>query len=789
MPQVGEAPIIERLRQSQLLGEGQLTELVAAGLPTWKPDEVASELLRRDLLTNYQVDHLLKNRLDKLELGAYRLLRPIGSGGMGEVYLALQKKLERNVAIKILRPDFAAAHVNALARFRREALAVAKLSHPNIVHIYDADELDGTHFIVMEYVPGIDFARLVAQRGPLPIDMACDLVRQAAEGLQHAHEAGLVHRDIKPSNLLVVLPEKAAPGHFGLVKILDLGLARLEEGGDLTMTRSRNVIGTPDFISPEQAQNASEVDIRADLYSLGCTFYFLLSGQVPFPNGTPIEKLMAHYLERPKSIILLRPEVPKDVQAILDRLLRKDPAERYATPAELVAALLAVSLPITASRPLLSSVLPAEIAAPAAVEPVVVPSDVPKPVAASAPAGDAPSLLQRTHLSQLLPPDWVPPGGNTPPVSKGATPLAPLNLGPLRVPAKTASTAQCRIVQAGPLPTLGVPQGVAALAAPRVAVLQGHTAPVSSLAFDPRGQYLATGGLDQSFRVWRVDDDDTRQDAGFQDPRLGEIFTVCFAPGGELLVSSGGLGGRVWVWNWKNSYDTSVRGLEHSGRSCALAASSDGEFVAAVDRGDVRLWSVSKDQFRAEHTLTGRGRDLTTVLFSDDGQLLFAGDAAGSILVWERRKRRFRQSAAFSAHGCAITAVAINSDGRRLATSGMDNTVRVWTNFDSVQRVFSVTAGLRGVARRLTFATRQQALYAVSDAGQVVCFDTHGVVLHDWRLSQLISSGQAIADDGRRVALARTDGSIGIYAIRPDAPLYQGGSSLEMAKPGRRARA
>src|SRR5262249_27353101 len=201
---------------------------------------VANELVKRDLLTKYQADQILSNRLEKLELGPYRLLRPIGAGGMGEVYLALQKKLERNVAIKVLRPDFAAAHATALARFRREALAVARLAHPNIVHIYDTDEIDGTHFIVMEYVPGVDLWRFVEERGPLPIDMACDFMRQAALGLQHAHEHGLVHRDIKPSNLLVVVPEKPAPGNFGCVKVLDLGLARIQdETGGLTMTRVR----------------------------------------------------------------------------------------------------------------------------------------------------------------------------------------------------------------------------------------------------------------------------------------------------------------------------------------------------------------------------------------------------------------------------------------------------------------------------------------------------------------------------------------------------------------------
>src|SRR5262245_58120386 len=400
-------PIIERLRRSELIGEEHITALVTSGLDLLKPEDLANELVKRDLLTKFQADQILSNRLEKLELGPYRLLRPIGSGGMGDVYLGLQKKLERNVAIKVLRPDFAAAHATALARFRREALAVARLAHPNIVHIYDADEINGTNFIVMEYVPGIDLWHLVEERGPLPVGMACDFIRQAALGLQHAHEAVLVHRDIKPSNLLVVMPEKPMTGNWGVVKILDLGLARIQdEGGELTMTRVRCLLGTPDFISPEQAQNSSDVDIRSDLYSLGCTFHYLLTGQVPFPGRTAIEKLMCHHLETPLAVNLLREGVPPKVHAIVDRLLKKKASERYATPGELAAALgEALSSPSVelGSRPL-SNLPPA--ASPSAQASSARLSKLPDVIP---PSKQRASLLQQTHFGESMPASASPP--------------------------------------------------------------------------------------------------------------------------------------------------------------------------------------------------------------------------------------------------------------------------------------------------------------------------------------------------------------------------------------------
>ncbi|MBI3863275.1 MAG: SUMF1/EgtB/PvdO family nonheme iron enzyme [Planctomycetia bacterium] len=266
----------------------------------------------------------------------YRILEKRGEGGMGAVYKAIHERLERTVAIKVLTPD-RLRDSQGVSRFQREMKAVGKLQHPNIVSAHDAGEADGTHFLVMEYVEGLDLGALVSRLGPLPVPDACELIRQAALGLEHVHEHGLVHRDIKPSNLMLTTG--------GQVKILDLGLALLHDpqqpaGAELTATSQ--LMGTADYVSPEQAENTHGVDIRADLYSLGCTLYKLLTGTAPFSGkefDTPLKKIMAHVQRTPPAIAGRRADLPAGLAAVVDRLLAKAPANRYATPAEVAAAL------------------------------------------------------------------------------------------------------------------------------------------------------------------------------------------------------------------------------------------------------------------------------------------------------------------------------------------------------------------------------------------------------------------------------------------------------------------
>jgi serine/threonine-protein kinase len=333
--------LIEALRDTYLLRPEQKVQLDDIALKFAEPQEFAEHLIFRGWLTRYQAQKFIEGRGRELMLGSYVILDKIGEGGMGTVYKANQVRLGRVVALKVISTELLENPI-ALKRFQREAKAAAPLNHPNIVRLYDADQADDRHFLVMEFVEGMDLSNRVRERGRLPADIACSYIRQAALGLQHAHYLGIVHRDIKPENLLVTTASSATPG--GIVKILDMGLARATPGSEsdsglTALTQDGTVIGTPDYMSPEQGRNSSTVDGRSDLYSLGCTFYFLLAGQPPFTQGGALEKLMSHQMDSPPHIQLRRPDVPDEVAAILHALLAKRPEERFQSAAALADAL------------------------------------------------------------------------------------------------------------------------------------------------------------------------------------------------------------------------------------------------------------------------------------------------------------------------------------------------------------------------------------------------------------------------------------------------------------------
>ena len=269
-------------------------------------------------------------------LGQYQLLEKLGEGGMGTVYRALHTRLEKVVAVKVL-PAGRGNDPEAIARFDREMRAVGRLDHPNIVRAFDAGEVGGSHYLVMELVDGQDLGTIVRCIGPLPVADACEAVRQAALGLDHAHSHGLVHRDVKPSNLMV--------SRQGEVKLLDLGLARLAEQvpAEVELTSRGQMMGTFDYMAPEQGSDSHAVDHRADVYALGATLYKLLAGRAPFAGpqyDTPMRRLTALATEAPTSIRQIRPDVPKSLARLIHRMLARDPDRRTATAAE-VAELLA----------------------------------------------------------------------------------------------------------------------------------------------------------------------------------------------------------------------------------------------------------------------------------------------------------------------------------------------------------------------------------------------------------------------------------------------------------------
>jgi serine/threonine protein kinase len=329
--------VLDVLRKSRLVDEKRLSAFLEASSTTLSTNsrDLGQQLVRGGLLTPWQATQLLAGKWKGFFLAheKYKLMERLGAGGMGQVFLCEHIRMKRLVALKVLPTD-KLKDPSALERFDREARAAAALDHPNIARAHDIDTDGKLHFLVMEFVDGSSLQDVIKKHGPLDVVRACHYMRDAAEGLQHAHNAGWVHRDIKPGNLVL--------GRDGTVKILDMGLARLfsDDSDNLTKRYEKNaVLGTADYLAPEQATNSSDVDIRADIYSLGATFYFLLTGKPPFDEGTVTQKLIWHQAKPPKPIRELRPDIPKELEAVINKMMAKKPVHRYQEPSALVVAL------------------------------------------------------------------------------------------------------------------------------------------------------------------------------------------------------------------------------------------------------------------------------------------------------------------------------------------------------------------------------------------------------------------------------------------------------------------
>jgi serine/threonine protein kinase len=326
--------LLQLIQKSGLIEDARLraivTKLRAAQRPPTLPKELADLFIANKLLTRFQADSLLKGKYKGFVIGEYRVLQPVGVGGMASVYLCERIADGARVAIKVLARE-RAKKTEIRKRFEREGRAVCNLHHPNIARAYETGSDDKQYYLVMEYVDGWNLEEYLKAHGPPALPAACDIIRQSAVGLQHIAEVGLVHRDIKPANILV--------NRKGTVKIVDMGLARVLADDAEGLTRPKHVLGTADYIAPEQTFDSHEVDIRADLYCLGMTFYFTLTGMPPFDKMAVDQKIIAHRSKQPKSLVEVRLEVPGTLAAIFDKMTAKDPKRRYQTPAEVVTAL------------------------------------------------------------------------------------------------------------------------------------------------------------------------------------------------------------------------------------------------------------------------------------------------------------------------------------------------------------------------------------------------------------------------------------------------------------------
>ena len=335
MPVAPVSPVglLELITRSGIASADELAVAAPEGSLPADPRKAAAVLVQKGVITRFQATQLLQGRHKGFVLGPYVVLDLLGRGGMGAVYLARHIDLHRKVAIKLLVPVRDSDQKLAYERFIREARSAAALDHPNIVRLFDVSRYNEVPFLVMEHVDGETLQQVLDRDGPLPPSTASDAIAQAAAGLQHAHERGFVHRDIKPGNLI--------RDRFGSVKILDMGLARSFDDPNHKLTETLDsgaVVGTADFISPEQALNAPTIDIRSDIYSLGATFYTLIAGKPPF-EGNTTQKLLNHQMKPAPKLIDADPTVPEKLSAIVAKMMSKKAADRFQTPAEVISAL------------------------------------------------------------------------------------------------------------------------------------------------------------------------------------------------------------------------------------------------------------------------------------------------------------------------------------------------------------------------------------------------------------------------------------------------------------------
>ncbi len=763
---------IESLIRVRLLDRAEVEsfcERLSAEIQERSAEFLARQLVRTRKLTEYQAGALLQGKSRGLAIGNYLVLDKVGQGGMGMVFKAQHRLLKMIVALKVLPPSSAAQDA-AVHRFRREMEAVARLDHRNIVAAFDGGEFNGLHYYVMELVDGTDLSSLVKANGPMSVAQALECLTQAAHGLKAAHEKGIYHRDIKPSNLML--------DSSGTLKVLDLGLARMVSEIDLQITGTYALLGTSAFMSPEQAYDPRQADHRSDIYSLGCTLFFLLAGKPPYSGETPVAFLLAHREQPIPKLRDVRSDVSPLLEYTLERMLAKLPENRQQSIDALLHEIEKCLTPVSelqgidtlldnleTSRATVSQFRPidallddfetshAQAPERQSIEPTL--TDRPSTPRARhrpsatlrwATAGIASvalatllawtvvSLVRSRLLRDLVeirsqqPPsvlaknsNLLPPVVDTEKKSVAEPTPEPPGLdrefkghGQFRVVSVCLSPDGARVLSAGEDGKVRYWDVATDLEIGRPLV---HDTPVLSVTFSSDGLRALTGSRDGTIRLWDLK---TRK-SGLLNGHRREVNSVAFSPRGDRALSGSG-DKTVRLWDLATLKEVDHR--EHDGAVTAVAFSPNGGYaLSGSEDKTVRLWNLADPYGKAIQRFEGPVA-IECVAYSPRGDLALSGGPGGPLALWDLAGGAQRTIASLEVPGWVRCATFL-PNGRHAVAGTQKGKLIVWDLEEN-----------REVLPRLVGPAAHLGVASAPDGVHVLTSDADGFVRH-WRLPPL----------------------------------------------------